>query len=72
MHITTVKLHESTKSALSQLREKNDSYDDIISRLVSQSRHKVLKNELIEGYKRLGKEDIRVLKEWETASQEVE
>ena len=45
MEITTVKIHKNTKSALDELKIDNETYDDIINRLISQIKNKNLKNE---------------------------
>ena len=72
MKVTTVKLYKTTKSALDELREEGESYDQIISKLISQSAHKNLKERLIAGYKNMDKSDIKLLEEWEASSAEVE
>ncbi len=72
MDITTIKLHKRTKHALDRLRLKRDSYDLAIQKLIFQVMHDNLKKKLIEGYSSLGKEDLAILNEWETASNELE
>ncbi|HLC58694.1 MAG TPA: hypothetical protein VJI68_02440 [Candidatus Nanoarchaeia archaeon] len=72
MDITTIKLHKNTKSALDELRSENETYDNIINKLITKIKDKNLKKELIEAYKNMGKEDLRLLEEWETASNEFE
>jgi len=72
MEITTVKIHKNTKSALDELKIDNETYDDIINRLISQIKNKNLKNELIKAYKNLDKEDLDTLNEWESASSDIE
>ena len=71
MDATTIKLHKRTKSALDRLRMENESYEGVISRLVLQARNNGLKEELIAAYKQVGKDELDVLNEWESASQEV-
>ena len=71
MKITTVKLRMSTKSALRRFISENESYDAAIRRLISKIRNKNLKNELIEGYKKMGKADLKTLEDWENASKEL-
>ncbi len=70
MSITTIKLHETTKTELDYFREEKDSYDEVIQKLISKAREKSIKGELTEGYKSLGKDDIEILKEWEGTSEE--
>ena len=72
MKVTTVKLYKTTKSALDELREEGESYDQVIGKLISQSAHKNLRERLIAGYKSMGKSDIKLLEEWEASSAEVE
>lgn len=72
MEISTVKIKKSTKMALDQIKESNESYDEVIERLVSKELKKTLRDELIEGYKRIGKEDLELLEEWEVASAELD
>lgn len=72
METTTVKLHKSTKSSLDQLRSNSESYDELINKLILQSKNKDLKNKLIESYKKMGKAELELLEEWEYASKELE
>ena len=72
MDITTVKLHKYTKSALDELRHNSESYDELISKLISMAKNKDLKNKLIKAYKNMGKSDLELLNDWETASKEVD
>ena len=72
MRVTTVKVLKSTKDALNELKNKKESYDEVIRKLVAKVREKTLKDELIEGYKRMGKESLEILEEWESASAELE
>ena len=72
MEITTVKLHKSTKSALDEVRQEDESYDDVIQKLLLEIKSKHLKNDLIEAYKQKSTEDLRILEEWEAVSVDVE
>lgn len=72
MKVTTVKIYKTTKSALDELRVEGESYDQVIGKLISQSTHKNLKENLIAGYKSLDKRDIKLLEEWEASSAELE
>jgi len=69
--VTTIKIHQGTKSALDDLKKEHESYDNAIKRIVEAMKHKDLKNQLIEGYKSMGKEDLETLEEWEIASKEI-
>lgn len=72
MEITTVKLHKETKIALDDLRSERESYDEVISKLISHHKNKNLHRELVHAYKSMGKQDLAILEEWENASREVE
>ncbi len=71
MDVTTVKIQKTTKSALDSFRSEHESYDEAIQKLVSMAKQKSLRKELIEGYKRMGKEDLELLEEWDVASHEL-
>lgn len=71
MEVTTVKIHKNTKLALDVLKYEEDTYDDIIGRLISESKKEDLKEKLIEDYKSIDEEDLEILNEWESASSEV-
>lgn len=71
MSITTVKIETSTKAALDDFKGTHESYDDVISRLVVHVKCKDLKKQLIEAYTKNSKDDLKLVKEWEIASQEV-
>ncbi|MAG16181.1 hypothetical protein CMO88_03920 [Candidatus Woesearchaeota archaeon] len=71
MDITTVKLHKGTKTALDQIRSERESYDEVIRKLIERTRNKNLKKELVEGYQKIGKEELDILHEWEAASREL-
>ena len=72
MEITTVKIHKNTKYALDKIKRHNESYDEVITKLISEIKNKDIKNKLIAAYKSLDKKDLEVLKEWEVSSSGVE
>lgn len=72
MDVTTVKLHKNTKLALDSLRKEQDSYDEVITRLISLAKKRDIKERLVDGYKSMGKTDLKLLEEWEIASKEVD
>jgi hypothetical protein len=69
--ITTVKLHSRTKMALDELKGEFETYDALISKLAQQAKRRTTNEKLVEAYRSLGKDDIELLDEWETASKEV-
>ena len=71
MDVTTIKLQKKTKSALDKFRSGHESYDQVIKKLVSVVKQKNLKKQLIEAYQSMGKADLEILEEWESASREL-
>ncbi len=71
MDVTTIKLQKETKTQLNKIKEDRDTYDDLIRRLIAKEKQKHLKEDLINAYKELGKEELKILNEWESTSQEV-
>ena len=67
---TTIKIHSETKHELDALKEPNESYNEVIVKLVSQSKKKNIEKELIECYKGRAKY-MDEFEEWENASNEV-
>jgi hypothetical protein len=72
MDITTIKLATRTKTELDRFRQGSESYDRIIQKLLADAQSKELRSKLIEGYQKKAKEDLDILKEWESASGEIE
>jgi predicted CopG family antitoxin len=66
--VTTIKMHLSTKKELDLLRDETESYDQVISKLVAEHKHKDLRRALIEGYTQSADFDRKTAKEWETSS----
>ena len=70
--ITTIKLKKSTKSALDHVKDESESYDSAIKKMISHIRNANLKSELIEAYKNMGRDDLKLLQEWDSSSNEIE
>ncbi|MBS3169915.1 hypothetical protein J4210_05510 [Candidatus Woesearchaeota archaeon] len=68
METTTVKIHKSTKNVLDEIKTDDESYDEVIKRVVSEVKHKNLVRELVTAYKVKATEDKELNKEWESAS----
>jgi len=68
MQTTTIKLYPKTKHALDEFRQEQETYDQVISRLVSQTKKKNLVKELIEAYRSKAEEDIKTAQEWDAVS----
>lgn len=68
MSTTTVKLHFSTKHALDDFRGNEETYDEIIQKLISEVRSRSLVKELIAAYQCQAEEDKKIVNEWSSAS----
>ncbi len=71
MTSTTIKIHEETKMILDNIKKNDESYEDAIKRLISESKRSNLREKLIEGYKKRSEESLEILKEWENSSNEL-
>ena len=69
--ITTIKLKRSTKSAIDHIKDESESYDSAIKKLISHARNINLRQELTDAYKNMGRADLKLLDEWDSASQEI-
>ena len=69
--ITTIKLKISTKSAIDDIKDESESYDSAIKKLISHARNINLRQELTDAYKNMGRTDLKLLDEWDSASQEI-
>ncbi|MBI2573308.1 hypothetical protein HYV86_05590 [Candidatus Woesearchaeota archaeon] len=72
MDVTTVKIHKKTKMAMDEIKQKNETYDDVIARLAVKAKKQNLVREMIAGYKNKANEDREILGEWEGTSGELE
>ncbi|MBI3051041.1 hypothetical protein HYY74_01145 [Candidatus Woesearchaeota archaeon] len=68
MTVTTVKIRNETKTSLDEIKSDRETYDEVIAKLVSSAKKKNLKDELIAGYKAIGKDELETLKDWDSAS----
>ena len=68
MGTTTVKIRDETKSSLDEIKVESETYDEVINRIIFAVKKRNLKNELVEGYTAVGKDDLDTLEEWESAS----
>lgn len=72
MDITTVKIHKKTKMAMDEIKPKNETYDDVITRPTAKAKRQNLVKELVEGYKVRAKENLEILEDWEAASEDLD
>lgn len=65
--ITTIQLREDTKKALLKLKEKNETYEEIILNLIRSAGIQKRKQEelMIEGCKEMAEESLKITKELE-------
>ena len=65
--VTTIQLNEDVKKALDRMKSGKETYEDLIVNLMkSVERYKREQEELlIEGYKEMAEENLRIAKEWE-------
>ncbi len=68
MSATTIKLHFSTKHALDDFRGNEESYDEVIQKLISEVKSKNLVKELIAAYQNKAEEDKKIVAEWSPSS----
>lgn len=66
--ITTIQLREEVKRALDRLKENRETYEEVIVKLVTEVEKNKRNQEelLIEGYKEMAEESLKMQKEWES------
>jgi len=74
MMISTIQLREDVKRTLERLKQKSESYEDVIVKLINESEKKKLEQEklLIEGYREMAEDSLRITKEWESTDAKIE
>ena len=71
--VTSIQIHERTKEELDMLKETNkESYEEVISRLIEyKEKQKMQQKELlIEGYKEMAEESLKITKEFEAIEED--
>lgn len=68
MSTTTIKLHSSTKHALDDFRGSEESYDEVVQKLISEVKSKNRVKELIAAYQDKAEEDKKTVEEWGSSS----
>ena len=65
--VTTIQLNEDVKKALDRIKSKKETYEDVIVNLMQIAEENKRKQEelLIEGYKEMAEESLKIAKEWE-------
>ena len=66
--VTTIQLNENVKNALDRLKSNKETYEEVILSLMNIAEKCKREQEqlLIEGYKEMAKESLRITKEWES------
>lgn len=66
--VTTIQLNENVKSALDRLKSNKETYEEVILSLMKTAEKCKREQEqlLIEGYKEMAEESLRIAKEWES------
>jgi len=64
--VTSIQVHERLKLQLDNLKEEKESYEGVISRLIAQTekQKRAQTSLLVEGYKEMAQESMRITKEW--------
>ena len=63
--VTTIKIHEDTKQHLDVIKQKRESYDDTIQRILLIESKRKLSEQLIQGYKSMTTKEFDEFKEWD-------
>jgi predicted CopG family antitoxin len=65
--VTTIQLSENVKNALDRLKDKKETYEDVISDLMKTAEkcRRGQEQLLIEGCKEMAEESLKIVKEWE-------
>ena len=64
--VTTIKVEDQTKAQLARMKEKGDSFDAVLNRLMDRVERKHLEKELIEGYSSRSPEQWKEFKDWDS------
>lgn len=71
--ITTIQIHENVRQVLEKLKESaKDTYEDVIVKMINETecKKRTQKELLIEGYKEMAKENLKITKEFENLDQD--
>lgn len=66
--VTTIQLNENVKNALDRMKSNKETYEQVILNLmkIAEKCKREQEKLLIEGYKEMAEESIRITKEWES------
>lgn len=73
-NITSIQIHQNIKRELDRIKTEKESYEEAIMKLIEkvENQKTVQKKLLIEGYKEMAEESLKITKEFEVADKEVE
>lgn len=65
--VTTIQLNENVKSALDRMKNNKETYEEVILNLmkIAEKCKREQEQLLIEGYKEMAEESLKINKEWE-------
>ncbi len=65
--VTTIQLNENVKKALDRMKSNKETYEDVIVNLMKTAEKTKKEQEelLIENYKEMAEESLKIAKEWE-------
>jgi len=66
--VTTIQLNEDVKKALDRMKSNKETYEEVILSLMkfSEEQKRKQKQFLIEGYKEMAEDSLKIAKEWES------
>ena len=72
--ITTIQIRENVKNQLDKIKVGRESYEEVILNLMKQAEQCKRSQEqlLIEGYKEMAEESLKITKEWEAVDSELD
>lgn len=72
--VTTIQLNENIKNNLDKLKTSKETYEQVIISLMKffENQKRKQKELLIEGYKEMAEESLRICKEWEAVDTELD
>lgn len=70
---TTIQVHEGVRAELASLKEDSETYEDVIKRIMRENEKWRRENKalLIEGYKAMAEESLKICEEFKFADAEV-
>jgi predicted CopG family antitoxin len=73
-NITSIQIRENVKDALDRMKTNKESYEEVILNLMKTSEQckRSQKELLIEGYKEMAEESLKITKEWEAVDAELD